>query len=396
MYFRTSQEESECANCDHPIAAGNLCISLAPIDDQDIETAEPSEFAVLHLECENCESGESCFVSYASRQLPTEAHEDGKCAYCQHEFQVGQPILLESILVVDDEEAAGALEEGAGEGQTERAWAGLAATRFLRPLTAGRFGDLPRHLQRRFHRAGLGNGRGIRTAGQAREFFKKTIPGPIRRLGRTEEYLRNKTAGHVESVKNAPSKAKWSSNIKWESLRSNAGRGSRNMGWFDRLAVNARKGVDTARIVGRTAAANAAKGAIFAGVLEAPVSVAENVLHLRKGRKSREEAAKSVAKDTGRAAAIGGGVAAGMTVFVAVGGGAILSPLSIPLAAAGIGIYAVSSIVRIQNAAADEPDGDATTEAAWAALAFHVECVECDTGELCHDAFLRSVMASAA
>ena len=350
----------------------------------------------MHLECENCESGESCFVSYASRQSPTEAHEDGKCAYCQHEFQVGQPILLESILVVDDEEAAGALEEGAGEGQTERAWAGLAATRFLRPLTAGRFGDLPRHLQRRFHRAGLGNGRGIRTAGQAREFFKKTIPGPIRRLGRTEEYLRNKTAGHVESVKNAPSKAKWSSNIKWESLRSNAGRGSRNMGWFDRLAVNARKGVDTARIVGRTAAANAAKGAIFAGVLEAPVSVAENVLHLRKGRKSREEAAKSVAKDTGRAAAIGGGVAAGMTVFVAVGGGAILSPLSIPLAAAGIGIYAVSSIVRIQNAAADEPDGDATTEAAWAALAFHVECVECDTGELCHDAFLRSVMASAA
>ena len=36
------------------------------------------------------------------------------------------------------------------------------------------------------------------------------------------------------------------------------------------------------------------------------------------------------------------------------------------------------------------------TEAAWAALAFHAECTECDSGELCHDAFLRHLVASAA
>ena len=103
MYFRTSEEDTACTHCDHLIAASSLCISVALIGDQDVEAAEPDDFAVLHIKCENCESGESCFVSYASQQSPIAAEEEGVCAYCQHGFEVGQPILLESILVVDEE-----------------------------------------------------------------------------------------------------------------------------------------------------------------------------------------------------------------------------------------------------------------------------------------------------
>ena len=396
MYFRTSQEESECANCDHPIAAGNPCISLAPIDDQDIETAESSEFAVLHLECESCESGESCFVSYASRQSPTEAHEDGVCAYCEHGIGVGQPILTETILAVAEEtEAEQTPLEKAG-GRLDKLGQGLATMRFFRHLASSRFRDLPLHLQRRFQRMGLGNGRGIRTPGQARALHQQVVPGPIRRLGMTEEYLRGKTASHIESFTNAPGKAKSPTNIVLESAKANANRGSQNMNRLELLSIKAGNAVDASRVVGRAIAGGAARGAAWAALFEAPISAAVNGIHYGKGRKSGEEAVKSVAADTAKAGITGAAVGGGMAIVVAAGGGVILAPIALPIAVVAGSIFAVSSAFRIGRALVDEPKDDGGLEAAWAALAFHAECTECDSGELCHDAFLRHLVASAA
>ncbi len=396
MYFRTSQEESECANCDHPIAAGNPCISLAPIDDQDIETAEPSEFAVLHLECESCESGESCFVSYASRQPPTEAHEDGACAYCHHGIEVGQPILSETILAIAEEtEAEQTPLEKAG-GRLGQIGQGLATMRFSRHLASSRFRDLPLQLQRRFQRMGLGNGRGIRTPGQARALYERVVSGPIRRLGMTKEYLEGKTASHIESVANAPAKAKSATNIVLESAKSNANRGSRNMNRLELLSIKAGNAVDASRVVGRAIAGRAARGAAWAALFEAPISAAVNGIHYGKGRKSGEEAVKSVAADTAKAGITGAAVGGGMAIVVAAGGGVILAPITLPIAVVAGSIFAVSSAFRIGRALVDEPKDDGGLEAAWAALAFHAECTECDSGELCHDAFLRHLVASAA
>ena len=396
MYFRASEEESVCSFCDHPIAAGSLCLSLAPITEQDVESAEPAEFAVLHPECDDCESDESCFVSYASRQSPTEAHEDGLCAYCEHGIEVGQPILSETILAIAEETEAEQAPQVKVGARLDKLGQGLATMRFFRHLASSRFRDLPLQLQRRFQRTGLGNGRGIRTPGQARALHQQVVPGPIRRLGMTEEYLRGKTASHIESVANAPAKAKSATNIVLESAKSNANRGSRNMNRLELLSIKAGNAVDASRVVGRAIAGGAARGAAWAALFEAPISVVENLILFEKGRKSRGDAAKSVAKDTAKAGAVGAAIGAGMIVVVGVVGGTVLAPVAMPIAGVGISIYAVSSVFRIRRAISDEPDDNSATEATWAALAFHAECTECDSGELCHDAFLRSVMASAA
>ena len=396
MYFRASEEESVCSFCDHPIAAGSLCLSLAPITEQDVETAEPAEFAVLHLECDDCESGESCFVSYASQQSPTEAHQDGVCAYCEHRIEAGQPILSEMILAIAEETEAEQTPQAKAGARIDKPGQGLATMRFFRNLASTRFRDLPLHFQRRFQRMGLGNGRGLRTPGQARALHQQVVPGPIRRLGMTEEYLRGKTASHIKSVANAPGKAKSPTNIVMESAKANASRGSRNMNRLELLSIKAGNAVDASRIVGRAVAGGAARGAAWAALFEAPISAAVNGIHYGKGRKSREEAVKSVAADTAKAGITGAAVGGGMVIVVAAGGGAILAPIALPLAIVGGSIFAVSSAFRIGRALSDEPKDDGGLEAAWAALAFHVECVECDTGELCHDAFLRDVAASAA
>ena len=388
MYFRATETESVCAHCNHPIAAGSLCISLAPIDDQDIE---PSEFAVLHLECDDCESGESCFVSYASKQSPIEAQDEGVCAYCHHGIEVGQPILFETILAIAEETEAEQAPQVKAGARLDKLGQGLATMRFFRNVASSRFRDLPLRLQKRFQRMGLGNGRGLRTPGQARALHQQVVPGPIRRLGMTEEYLRGKTASHIESVANAPGKAKSATNIVLESAKSNANRGSRNMTRFELFGLKAKNAVDASRIVGRQMAGSAMRGAAWAALFEAPISAAVNGIHYGKGRKSGDDAIKSVAADTAKAGAVGGGIG----IVVAAGGGAILAPIALPLAIVGGSIFAVSSAFRIGRALSDEPKDDGELEAAWAVLAFHVECVECDTGELCHDAFLRSVMASA-
>ena len=392
MYFRATEKESVCAHCNHPIAAGSLCISLAPIDDQDIE---PSEFAVLHLECESCESGESCFVSYASKQSPIEAQDEGVCAYCHHGIEVGQPILFETILAIAEETEAEQAPQVKAGARLDKLGQGLATMRFFRHLASSRFRDLPLQLQRRFQRMGLGNGRGIRTPGQARALYEQVVPGPIRRLGRTEEYLRNRAASHIESVANVPGKAKSPTNIVLESAKANANRGSRNMNRLELLSIKAGNAVDASRVVGRAIAGGAARGAAWAALFEAPISAAVNGIHYGKGRKSGEEAVKSVAADTAKAGITGAAVGGGMVIVVAAGGGVILAPIALPIAVVAGSIFAVSSAFRIGRALSDEPKDDGELEAAWAALAFHVECVECDTGELCHDAFLRSVMASA-
>ena len=210
----------------------------------------------------------------------------------------------------------------------------------------------------------------------------------------TEEYTRGKTASHIESFANAPGKAKSATNIVLESAKSNANRGSRNMTRFELFGLKAKNAVDASRIVGRQMAGGAARGAAWAALFEAPISAAVNGIHYGKGRKSGEEAVKSVAADTAKAGITGAAVGGGMVIVVAAGGGVILAPIALPLAIVGGSIFAVSSAFRIGRALVDEPKDDGGLEAAWAALAFHVECVECDTGELCHDAFLNDVVAS--
>ncbi len=396
MYFRASEEESVCSFCDHPIAAGSLCLSLAPITEQDVESAEPAEFAVLHPECDDCESDESCFVSYASRQSPTEAHEDGACAYCQHGIQVGQPVFEETILVVEEEAATDATKVMDIRDVAGKVGTSFVGVRRLGTLTAGRFSGLTLQLKHKFMSAGLGGGRGTRTLSQAQQMYQATVPRFVRNLGKTKEFIKGKDASHIESVANAPHKAKSATNIIWESTKANVKRGSQNMNRLERLAVNAKNGASASKIVAKAAAANATRGAFFAAALEAPASAVENVIHFRKGRKSKEDAAKSVAKDTATAGAAGAAAGVGVTAVVVLGAGAVLAPLTVPVMIAGTGLYAFATFRRIQKAMTEGADTETPPDVANAILQFHVECPECESGELCHDGFLRFLLASAA
>ena len=417
MYFRTSDEDTTCSQCDHLIAAGSLCMSIAPIGVGEDEAAEPVELATLHVRCEQCRSGESCLMSYASQQSPIPAPEEGVCAYCQHEFQIGHPILLESVLVVDEEaqesdetqepdvqtesrkiETGSAVSRWAKRGleMARESGAGAVAAAKSVPANFPRgFKDLTPKVQGRFARAGLRSWWKSRSFVEAGRFYESSVPRFVRNLGKTEEFIKGKSASHIESVRNAMDKARSNTNILWESEKANWSRGPRNMTRFEILKINAKNSVDASRIVGKRMAGGAARGGALAALMEAPISATENFIHFRRGRKSREDAAKAVAKDTAKAGATGVAVGSGMVFVVAVGGGAILAPIAMPMAVVGAGVYAVSSTLRIRRAMSDEHEDVAETDAAWVDLAFHVECPECDSGELCHDAFLNSVVASA-
>ena len=422
MYFQASDEESVCALCDHPIFAGSLCISLAQINEQDVETAEPTAIAVLHIECENCESGESCFVSYASQQSPIEAEDEGVCAYCQHDFQVGQPTLMETILAVNEESQASGepLEVGAlglakkagigaraerrirewgSRGKAIKLGNGLTAAASFRPGELWQFKNLSADLMGKLKSAGLGNGRGVRNYAETRQFYADSVHSFIRYFGNVEglrKFLEGKVGSHIRSVAEHPKQVKARRNVLWELEKANALRGSRSASRLEVIGIKARNAADATRIVGRQMAGRAMRGAALAALFEAPISATENAILYKRGRKSGGDAAKSVAKDTAMAGAFGGAVGAGMILVVAVGGGVVLAPIAMPIAVVGVSIYAVSSVFRIRRALVDEPNDDGGVEAVWAVITFHIECTECESGELCHDGFLRSVVESAA
>ena len=165
---------------------------------------------------------------------------------------------------------------------------------------------------------GLGRrARNTRTLSDKREhsmYQSFTVPRFVRNLGKTERvYLREKTASHIESVANAPGQGEsWQRTSSWESTKANVKRAfakHESAGTF--LAVNAKNGarrLQELSVDEWQAAANATRARRSSRQrFEAPASAVENVIHFRKGRKSKEDAAKSVAKDTATAGAAGGG-----------------------------------------------------------------------------------------
>ena len=222
-----------------------------------------------------------------------------------------------------------------------------------------RFNELSAGLRWKFRLAGLGNGRGIRTPAQAEQFYLRSVPASVRNLGEkaVEQFLKGKQASHVESVANAPGKAKTLGNTVWEYSKNNTQRGSRNMTRAQQLGVSIRNGAHAAGLVAKSAAVNAARGVALAAVLEAPVSVAENAIHVMKGKKAKEDAAKDVAKDVGKAGVAGGVVAGGITVVAAMGAGPMMTVAAPIVGTVGLGVFAFSSAWRIRRAIVGDPDG---------------------------------------
>ena len=381
MYRLTTRDPVACSECGHTISGGSPCTSEIPEQLHELENVRTEAFRHFHIICRDCPAGKSCYQVYASRQTPIVAQGNTGCTYCHHPLSAGEPVFHDSFLFL------------ASNSKTEAAdarWSGLglAGLRGVRLNRAASFRDLSDSLKLKFINAGLGGRRGLRTFAEAERLFNSTVPRTVRNSGEgaIRKFLRGKQASHIESVSNAPSKAKSPGNIVWESAKNNIRRGPRNMNRMERLAASAKNGAHSVRIVGKAVAANAGRGAAMAAVLEAPVSTLENGIHCARGRKSRGEATKDTAMDVGKAAALGGAMATGITVAGALGGGpfiATTAPVAVPL---GLGLFALSSAQRIGSAMAHDADALVSTH-----LRFHTACEICETGVSCYDAFATAV-----
>ena len=62
-----------------------------------------------------------------------------------------------------------------------------------------------RQTVKKFVQAGLGNGRGSRTVREAEQFYRASVPAPVRNLGEgaVKQFTKDKQASHIQSFANA-------------------------------------------------------------------------------------------------------------------------------------------------------------------------------------------------
>ena len=387
MWFLTAQNPITCRGCNHTIPAGQMYLSDIPELKQEFGEghSQLGVFRTFHTNCGECPSDISCYQRYASQQPTVDILKEVECSFCDHTIHEGQKAYSECLIILmsKDTDESSEDEQTVGKG-----FFSVGNRTVNRPVS---FAELSPDLIRKLRRAGLGNGRGIRTHAGAEQLYVESIPAPVRNSGEEaiRQFLKNKQASHVESVANAPGKAQNPGNIKWESGKSNQMRGSRNMNGMEKVGINAKNGTHAVGIVAKNAAKSAGRGAILAVVLEAPVSAIENGIHVAKGRKSKKEAIKDTVKDTGKAGAVGGIVAGGIAALSAVGAGAIIAPAAPVLAVAGTGMFAISAIRRIGKAIKEDADSEVAMQSMQ--LYFHAECNDCDPISSCYDAYVEVV-----
>ena len=149
----------------------------------------------------------------------------------------------------------------------------------------------------------------------------------------TIEFLDTHHVSHLVSIKNDPTKAGDINNIIFEIAWKNRARGSKNM---------TRREFQSARLN------NTIKGALFGALLELPITIVENTLHVKNNRKSVGDARIDVAKDIGISAGFAGVTAAGFTGLSLFG--VTLGPAVIPLTIVGGAVYIWSAADRIWRA----------------------------------------------
>ncbi len=168
--------------------------------------------------------------------------------------------------------------------------------------------------------------------------------------------MKGKHFSHVESVANSPGRARAPSNVVLEDAGKNLARSSRNMTGAEREAARSAARVSTIKTGARAAVKGTAKAGLVAAVAELAVSIPENVLHYRRGRKSRKKAATDAATSTATAGGIGTVIAAGAQTSAMAGVRLALGPFGAPLLICGGAIAVGSAVHRIAKAARSDLD----------------------------------------
>ena len=372
-------EPITCTHCGHAIRENEPVLAELPSDvPQELSRAA---FRHWHLSCQECNSGVSCYQASAANQTPFAAQFATACAWCDRPIVAGDDVVREAFFVwhlcPTEDHSSGTIVGVSRPGQF--------------PKRSATLQDLPKGLRKKLRVAGLGNDRGFRTAAETKEFLTESVPRDMRNLGpdAVGDFVRGRHASHVESVANAPGKAKSPGNIRWESPKSNLARGADSMTRWDRVRISATNGVRRCGIAGKVTARAAGKAAALSALAELLVSGAEGTVRVAKGKRSRGEAAKDAAVNSIKAGLVGGGVTAGVVVIAAFGAGPALSAVTPVLVPLGIGVYGVSAYRRIKDAAKDDEPLERM------ALYFHANCAKREDYVSCFEVFAAEVSESA-
>ena len=190
----------------------------------------------------------------------------------------------------------------------------------------------------------------------AQLIYEKEVSPWLRSLGEptVRDYMKGKHFSHVRSVANSPGRAQAPSNVILEDAGKNLARGSRNMTGAELEAAKSATRVSTIKTGAKAAVRGTARAGLVAAAAEAPVSITENVLHFRRGRKSRKDAAKDAATSTAAAGGIGILIAAGAQASAMAG--LTLGPFGAPLLICGGALAVGSAVHRIVKAAKSDLD----------------------------------------
>lgn len=360
MWTANAEEDIHCTECAHVIPSGAACLSQAPPSLP--KSRSRSEYWNYCVECMDCDAdAPPCYVRWLDHRYEhAETPEADACRYC------GDSIPARTLTAAQRLYDWPALDPRHGHDpaagpvtattESNRGPVSAVAAATIKPGPAD-WHSLSPDLQRRFVYRGLGRGLKPRSPAMAQRLYEKEIPGSIQRLGEraVRHFMNGKHFSHVKSVANSPSRARAPSNVILEDAGRNLARGSQNMTGAEREAARSAARVSTIKTGARAAGHGAARAGLVAAVAEAAVSIPENALHYRRGRKSRRRATKDAATSTAAAGGIGFVIAAGAKTSV-MAGLRLPGPVGASLLIGGGALALGSAALRIARAARSDLD----------------------------------------
>ena len=360
MWQVVAGEDLKCNECRHEIPAEAWCISQMPpvlpdgflrrkfenfcIDCKDCDTTEPTPDDDLH----------SCYERALDHWYTPGARTSVSeiCAGCGDEIPEKTWALVQKFYVWPDPEG----EAEASSADASDRFGGISSgviTGFAPGERPAHWSNLSAKTRWRFRTGGLSRGLGNRSPRMAQRVYEREVPRIIRNLGEpaVRAYLKGKHFSHRISVRNASASAKAPSNVVLENGSANLARGSRNMSSAGLAAAKKGQRISAVKVAGKSVVRGSVKAGAFAAATEAAVSIPENLLHYRRGRKTGGQAVKDTTKSTAGAAAIGVATAGAAKVAAMAGVGLSLGALGTPVMIAGGLVFAGTAIRRVHKAA---------------------------------------------
>ena len=211
------------------------------------------------------------------------------------------------------------------------------------------YADLTSSLRVKFKVAGLGGERGLRTAVEAQSFYDASVPDAVKMLGEdaVREFLNGKDASHIRSFENAPELVKADSNFVWEAASANRARGAADMTGWEQIQINLGTGFESFAMVAKEVVPQAT---LYAIAIEGSISIIENSIYVRRGRKDIQTALQDTARNAAKSAVVGlvaGTVIAGASTL---GAAPVIAAAAPALGVIGGALLVYSASKRIHTA----------------------------------------------